>query len=238
MVTVDCGITDMEEVKWAVKAGMNVIITDHHTPPSAVPPAMAIVNPKLAHSSYPFVELAGVGVAYKLLQALFRSIGRDEELDGMTDLVAIGTVADVMPLLGENRYLVRQGLKQINTNPRLGVKEIITQAGSNIGNLGADSITWCLAPWLNASGRLEHAVLSYKLLMTDSPQEAHDLAVLLGQKNVERQRLTGEVLAEARKQVLAQGISHILIASSENYPLGVAGPVGTFSSLPARARAR
>src|SRR5208337_1013672 len=150
IVTVDCGITDVAEVKYANDLEMTVIITDHHTPPPLIPSAFAIVNPKLAGSKYPFNELAGVGVAYKVMQALMTSLGREEHMESQMDLVAIGTVADMVPLIAENRYLVKRGLKTINAALRLGVKEIITKAGLTIGNLDAESITWCLSPWLNA----------------------------------------------------------------------------------------
>ena len=223
VITVDCGITGLREVKRAKRMGLDIIITDHHTPLLEIPPAIAIVDPKLPNSNYPFSELTGVGVALKLLQALFQGVGKEEQLDELSDLVAMGTVADMAPLLGENRYLVKQGLRLINANPRLGIREMIAQAGLNIGNLDAESISWVIAPRLNAAGRLAHAMTSYKLLMTDSPQEAHQLAVHLEQQNAERQRLTTKVLAKAREQVLAQGISPLLIACDKDYPVGIAG---------------
>ena len=225
IITVDCGITDVEEVKYANKLGMSVIITDHHTPPPSLPPAFAIVNPKLTGSEYPFSELAGVGVAFKIMQALMTSIGKEDQMESQMDLVAIGTVADMVPLIGENRYLVKRGLKVLNNNPRLGIKEIITKAGLNLGNLDADSITWCLSPWLNASGRLEHAIASYQLLTTTSPQRARELAALLGQQNIERQRLTAKAMVEAREQIAAQGLSPLIMLLNKNFPLGIAGPV-------------
>ena len=225
VITVDCGITALSQVKKAKRMGLDIIITDHHTPPAVIPPAIAIVDPKLPNSNYTFSELAGVGVALKLLQALFQSIGKEEQVDELIDLVALGTVADMVPLLGENRYLVKQGLKLINTTPRLGVKEMLTQAGLPIGSLDTDTISWVIAPRLNAAGRLEHAMTSYELLMTDSPEEAHTLTMWLEGKNAERQRLTDKVLAKAREQVLAQGISPLLIASDSDYPAGIAGLV-------------
>jgi len=231
VITVDCGITALSQVKKAKRMGLDIIITDHHTPPEEIPPAIAIVNPKLPGSNYPFSELAGVGVALKLLQALFQGIGKEEQLDELTDLVALGTVADMVPLLGENRYLVKQGLKLINANPRLGVSAILTQAGLSIGSLDTEGISWVIAPRLNAAGRLEHAMTSYELLMTESPQEAHTLTMRLEEKNAERQRLTDRVLAKAREQVLAQGISPLLIASDSDYPVGITGLVaGKLSS--------
>ena len=225
VTTVDCGITALAEVKRAKRLGLDIIVTDHHTPLPEIPPAVATINPKRADSSYPFSELTGAGVAIKLLQALFQGIGKEEQLDELMDLAALGTVADMAPLWGENRYLVKQGLKLINATPRLGIREIISQAGLSIGSLDAESISWIIAPRLNAAGRLAHAMTSYKLLMTNTPQEARGLAIWLEQKNAERQRLTTKVLAKAREQILAQGISPMLIASDRDYPVGIAGLV-------------
>ncbi len=225
VITVDCGITALSQVKKAKRMGLDIIITDHHTPLPEIPPAVAVVNPKLPGSTYPFSKLTGVGVALKLLQALFQGMGKEEQLDELMDLVALGTVADMAPLLGENRYLVKQGLKLINTTPRLGIREMIAQTRLNTGSLDTESISWILAPRLNAAGRLEHAMTSYSLLMTDSPKEAHELTAWLEQKNAERQRLTTRVLASAREQILAQGISPLLTATDNDYPAGIAGLV-------------
>jgi len=225
VITVDCGITALSQVKKAKRMGLDIIITDHHTPLPEVPSALAIVNPKLPNSNYPYSQLTAAGVALKLLQALFQGVGKEKQPDELMDLVALGTVADMAPLLGENRYLVKQGLKLINTTPRLGIKEMITQAGLNIGSLDTESISWVLAPRLNAAGRLAHAMTSYKLLMTDSPQEASQLAIQLEEKNVERQKLTTKVLTKAREQILAQGISPLLVASDKDYPVGIIGLV-------------
>ena len=227
VITVDCGITALTEVKRAGRLGLDVIITDHHTPLEVLPPAVAIINPKLPHSNYPFSELAGVGVALKLLEALFQGIGEEQQLEGLIDLVALGTVADMVPLLGENRYLVKRGLKLINTSPRLGVREMIAQSRLNIGSVNTESISWNLAPRLNAAGRLAHAMTSYKLLMTTSPQEAHQLSTWLEQKNTERQRLTTKVLAQAREQILSKGILPLLVAGDRDYLAGVAGLVAS-----------
>ncbi|MBI4283779.1 MAG: single-stranded-DNA-specific exonuclease RecJ [Chloroflexi bacterium] len=225
VITVDCGISGLAEVKRARRLGLDIIITDHHTPTAELPPALAVVNPKLADSRYPFSELAGVGVALKLLQALFRGIGTEQQLEALSDLVALGTVADVVPLLGENRYLVKQGLKRLSNSPRLGIREIVTCAGLNSASLDTESISWAIAPRLNAAGRLEHAMTSYRLLTTDSPEEAHQLALWLEQKNDERQKLTTRTLDSAREQVLAQGILPLLIAGDRDYPGGIIGLV-------------
>ncbi len=225
VITVDCGITALSQVKKAQRMGLDIIITDHHTPLPEIPPALALVNPKLPNSTYPFSQLSGVGVALKLLQALLQGMGKEEQVNELMDLVALGTIADMAPLLGENRYLVKQGLKLINTAPRLGVKQMITQSRLNPGSLDAESISWVLAPMLNAAGRVAHAMSSYKLLMTDSPQEAEELSIWLEQKNTERQKLTQKALAKAREQVLAQEISTLLIASDKDYPAGIIGLV-------------
>jgi len=225
VVTVDCGITASAQVKDAKKMGLDVIITDHHTPSDEIPPAKAVINPKLPGSKYPFTELAGVGVALKLLQALFQGMGKEKLLYQLTDLVALGTIADMVPLLGENRYLVKRGLELLCASPRLGIRELMTQSGSNTAHLDTDSVSWTIAPRLNAAGRLEHAMGSYRLLMTDSPDEARGLAKWLEQKNDERQKLTATAMTKARQQVSAQGDSPVLIASGADYPAGIMGLV-------------
>jgi single-stranded-DNA-specific exonuclease len=223
VITVDCGITALEEAERARRLGLDLIITDHHSTLPEMPSAVAIINPKRADSDYGFSELTGAGVALKLLQALFQNLGKEGQLDELMDLAAIGTVADIAPLSGENRYLVKEGLKLMNTTPRLGLGEIISQTGLKPGNLSAESISWTIAPRLNAAGRLAHAMTSYKLLMTESPQEARDLASWLEEKNAERQRLTTRVLAIAREQIAAKGVSPLLVAADKDYPLGIAG---------------
>ncbi|MFC2020198.1 single-stranded-DNA-specific exonuclease RecJ [Chloroflexota bacterium] len=225
VVTVDCGITALSQVKRAKRLGLDIIITDHHTPSDEIPPAKAVINPKLPGSRYPFSELAGVGVALKLLQALFWGLGKEQQLNELLDLVALGTVADRVPLLGENRYLVKQGLEILSNSPRIGIREIMARSGSSATSLDSESISWTIAPRLNAAGRLEHAMNSYKLLMTDSPEEARELAQLLEQKNTERQKLTTKVLEKAREQVLNQLDLPILIASDSEFPAGIIGLV-------------
>jgi single-stranded-DNA-specific exonuclease len=154
VITVDCGVTDVAEAKKARELGLDLIITDHHTPLDEVPEAVAVINPKLKGSSYPFLHLAGVGVAFKLLQGIFRNLGIEERIDRVMDLVAIGTIADMSPPLGENRYLIKEGLKSINASPRPGIRELITQTRLEPGEINEDRISWVIAPCLNAAGRL------------------------------------------------------------------------------------
>jgi len=227
VITVDCGITSFPQIKKAQRRGLDIIITDHHTPPDEIPPAVAIVDPKLPGPNHLFTGLSGVGVAFKLLQALLQSIGKDEQLEKLTDLVAIGTIADMSPLLGENRYLVKEGLNIISTQPRVGLEEVIAQSGIKTARIDADKIAWVIAPCLNAAGRLAHASVGYDLLMTDSPAEARSLAQWMLQKNTERQKLTADTLGKARKQVVERGISELLVAEDDDYPLGVAGLVAS-----------
>ncbi|MDO8578444.1 MAG: single-stranded-DNA-specific exonuclease RecJ [Dehalococcoidales bacterium] len=224
VITVDCGITAVAEVKRAHKLGMDVIITDHHTPQSEVPSAAAVVDPKLP-GSRASSDLAGVGVALKLLQALFQSMGKAEQADNLLDFVALGTVADMMPLLGENRYLVSRGLKIINASPRLGIREIMLNSGSTTASLDAEAISWIIAPRLNAAGRLSHAMNSYRLLMTDSSKEARELAVWLEQTNAERQTLTTKAQAVARSRVLSRELTPLLFVSDPDFPTGICGLV-------------
>lgn len=227
VISVDCGITGAVPVKRAKRLGMDVIITDHHTPSAEIPPALAVVNPKLAGSCYPFVDLAGVGVAYKLLQAVYRGIGRESALEEVIDLVALGTVADLTPLLGENRYLVREGLHRMNTALRLGLKELLIRAGVQPGALGAENITWTIAPRLNTASRLDHALPSYELLTTDSPQRAQELAAWLEQKNGERQQMTVQAAGKAREQAIAAGLTPLLMVGDVDYPAGISGLIAS-----------
>ncbi|MFC1925962.1 single-stranded-DNA-specific exonuclease RecJ [Chloroflexota bacterium] len=222
VITVDCGISNLTEVDSARKSGLDIIITDHHVTPPALPPALAVVDPKREDSLYPFSQLAGVGVAFKLLQGLFQSLGKELPLEELLDVVALGTVADMVPLLGENRYLVKRGLKTLSRTRRLGLQELVNFAGLSLANLNAEDISWVLVPRLNAPGRLDHALPSYRLLVTDSSEEAHHLALELAQKNTRRQRLTEEFLGRAKEQ-LSGSDSPLLIAGGEDFPQGITG---------------
>jgi single-stranded-DNA-specific exonuclease len=225
VITVDCGVTDVAEVKQAKEMGLDVIITDHHNPLDVIPNAVAVIDPKLPGSAYPFLHLAGVGVAFKLLQALFKSVGKEEQADAVLDLVAIGTIADMSPPLGENRFLISEGLKHINRGPRPGVRSIINNTRLEAGKLDAESIGWVIAPCLNAAGRLADGLTGYKLLVTESESEAHELGAWLARKNEERQRLTVSTLLRAREQVIARGLPPLLITADREYPMGIAGLV-------------
>jgi len=226
VITVDNGITAFTEVEKAQRMGIDIIITDHHLQPSSLPPAKAVIDPKRSDSVYPFTELAGVGVAFKFLQALIKDSGRDELANRLLDLVALGTVTDMVPLIDENRYWVKRGLELLNNTERLGLQEMIRSAGLKPGGLTAESISWSLGPRLNAAGRLDDATTSYQLLLTENPQEAALLASELEEKNAERQQLVAELLDRARERIVTSGVDlPLLIAGDEDYPQGVMGLV-------------
>ncbi|MDD5486189.1 MAG: single-stranded-DNA-specific exonuclease RecJ [Dehalococcoidales bacterium] len=225
IITNDCGVSAVAETRLAKRKGVDVIITDHHNPAGELPAAVAVVNPKRNDSEYPFRELAGVGVSYKLAQALYDSIGKPGEAAEFLDLVALGTIADMMPLINENRYLVKHGLEKINSHPRLGVRMMMEFAGLAQGKVTSEDVSWALAPRLNAAGRLEHALGGYNLLITDDWKEAHRLAAKLEEQNLERQKMTLQACEDARAQILTKAPGNLLVASSHDYPAGIIGLV-------------
>ncbi len=227
VISVDCGVSAVLPVKKAARLGLDIVITDHHTPLAELPPAVAVIDPKLPGSLYSFNELSGVGVAFKLVQALSRSMGREPVADGPLDLVALGTVADMVTVLGENRYLVKQGLQILNRTPRPGIRELMSLTSGEDGRIDSETISWQLAPRLNAAGRLNHAIASYRLLTTASVEEARSLAAALHRQNQERQELTNKAARIAREQVIAHGIEPVLLAQDAEFPVGICGLVAS-----------
>ncbi|MBI2919433.1 MAG: single-stranded-DNA-specific exonuclease RecJ [Chloroflexi bacterium] len=235
VVTADTGTTALSEIAWAESQGLDIVVTDHHTPAATLPPALATINPRRAGSLYPFTELAGVGVALKLLQALGMDTATVHDSGGGSrhggtptafdpsagsglDLVALGTVADMMPLLGENRYLVHRGLDALKRNPRLGLRCLMAGAGLEPGQVDTETISFCLAPRLNAAGRLDHAMRSYSLLTATQKPEAERCAAALDALNKERQRRTGEVCRRAQ-EILAAQVGATDVAAIQESPL-------------------
>jgi single-stranded-DNA-specific exonuclease len=225
VITVDCGVTDLKEVQHAQDMGMDMIITDHHMPLRGLPRAVAVVDPKRKDSIYPYPDLAGAGVAFKFLQALFHKDSREKWLAGLLDLVVLATVADLVSVLGENRYLVKEGLRELNNTSRLGIQEMVKLAGLKPGELGAKDISWVLGPRLNAAGRMNNASTSYQLLTTKSPEEARLLALELEERNAQRQKLTNEVLSRAKEKLATKLHLPLLIDGDESYSVGVIGLV-------------
>jgi single-stranded-DNA-specific exonuclease len=226
IITVDTGITAIAEIQKARKMGIDIIVTDHHLPLASLPPALAVVDPKRSDSNCQSTELAGVGVAFKFLQALLKGSGREELVNSLLDLVALGTVTDMVPLTGDNRYWVKRGLELLNNTERLGLQEMMRSAGLKPGNLDTESISWILGPRLNAAGRLDDAATSYKLLLTQDPNEAASLVSELEEKNAKRQRLTSELLQRVRDKIIAARTDlPLLMIGEEDYPPGVMGLV-------------
>jgi len=225
VITVDCGVTDLAEVKQAREMGMDMIITDHHIPLGSLPRAIAVIDPKRKDSVYPYPDLAGAGVAFKLLQALFHKDSREKWLTRLMDLVVLATVTDLVTLVGENRYLVKEGLRELNRSSHVGIQEMVKLAGLKLSELDAQDISWILGPRLNAAGRMNNASTSYQLLTTQSPEEARLLALELEEKNAERQKLTKEVLSRAREKLAAKLYLPVLIEGDESYSIGVIGLV-------------
>lgn len=225
VITADSGTTCYPEVERAQKRGQDIIITDHHTTPDILPPAVALVNPKHPESAYPFADLAGVGVAFKFIQALLHSLGRSDAVTPALDLVTLGTVTDVAPMRGENRYFVTQGLKMLRQSRRPGLVGLIEQARLDPEAIDADTISWVLGPRLNAAGRVEHASLSYQLLVTGDAIEGRRIAAELEKRNQERQRLTEQALTVAREMALEQKDCRLLLVASRDFSIGVAGLV-------------
>ncbi|MGQ9517410.1 MAG: single-stranded-DNA-specific exonuclease RecJ, partial [Anaerolineae bacterium] len=234
VITVDCGIRSLEEVAFGRRLGLDIIVTDHHHVGERLPPALACINPRRPDSPYPFHELSGVGVAYKLAQALLRverqcpqgdSPPRLSEED-LLDLVALGTVADLVPLVGENRALVALGMRQLNQPARVGVQALLGEARLSPGRVNSSLVSWVLAPRLNAAGRLDSAMLSYALLAAQEPAEAARLARQLGQLNRQRQQLTQWALQLALSQLMAQEAGReLLFFAHPELPQGIVGLV-------------
>ena len=225
IITVDCGVSDLAETKQAQSMGIDMIVTDHHNPLPTLPSAVAVIDAKRQDSRYPFSELAGVGVAFKLAQALLYKHGEAQRLTDLLDLVALGTVADLVSLTGENRRFVKDGLKVLNTTGRVGLREMIQLAGLRQGQVDAEDIAWALGPRLNAAGRIDTATTSYRLLTTQSVAEARALARELEDSNRERKRVASEALCHAKQRLDGKFHLPLLMECDESYPVGVIGLV-------------
>lgn len=219
LVTVDCGVSNHAEAALARQLGMKVIITDHHALPPELPEADALTNPLL--DGYPCPHLCGAGVALKICQALLGMAAAEKRLD----LAAIATVADVVPLLGENRIIVREGLSRISSSSRPGLRALLRYAGVT-PPLAADHLAFRLGPRLNAAGRLESADIAARLLLTEDPAEADALAQKLEALNARRQALEKEITAAADAQARARedfAASRCLVVAGEGWNPGLIG---------------
>ena len=222
IITVDCGITAREEALYASSLGMDMVITDHHEcGVGELPQAIAVVDPKRPDCPYPDDGLAGVGVAFKLLCAVEGDA--QAVLEEYADLIATGTVADVMPLVGENRYIVRRGMEKLSKSPRPGIRALILEAGAQNRRMSASAVGFTIAPRINAAGRLGNADVAVQLLLTRDEQEAASLSAELCRLNRERQELEHDIWQEARAMLNAEPPSSPIVLAAENWHQGVVG---------------
>lgn len=238
LITVDCGIRSVNEVEYAISLGMDVIVTDHHTIGAKLPPAVAVINPRRRDDTGGYARLAGAGVAYRLAQSVLRAAAHhawcpltEEDVESiersLLELVAVGTVADMMPLLSENRSLVRRGLVQLNVTERPGLQELFSLAGVRLGAIDTAAISYRIAPRLNAAGRLASAQLAYRLLRTQDSAEGYALATELETLNDQRRAMTENAERVAEEQAL-KDLAHgrpLLTVSSPDIASGVVGLV-------------
>ncbi len=229
ILTVDCGIRSAAEVAHGIAHDLDIIVSDHHTADKVLPPALAVINPRQDECPYPFDGLAGVGVAFKLAQALLQTAESPPDLveEDLLDLVALGTVADMMPLRSENRRLVRRGLEVLNRGRRPGLIALGRVGGALPGAIDATAIGFRLAPRLNAAGRLGSAKLAYELLSTQDEAEATRLAQELEALNRERQSLTEQAVVQARKEIGADPSEDVILWTNGELRPGIVGLVAS-----------
>ena len=204
MVTVDCGSTAAAEVELASALGIDTIVTDHHTMSGMLPCASAVVNPKREESEYPYLGLTGAGLSYKLVEALWADLGKPLP-EHLLEIAALGTVADVGPLTGENRYIVKRGLELLNSTCHPGIEALIARSRLEKGKIDSRGVSFSLVPRLNASGRLGDAHVSLHLLTATTKEEAVSLADRLEQANDRRRELSQLAFAQAMEQVEREG---------------------------------
>lgn len=237
MITVDTGVTALDEVKFASSLGIDCVITDHHECLAQLPEALAIVNPRRSDSKYPFCELAGVGVVYKLLCAIEeRLVGNSDKVKKYIDLVAIGTIADVMPLVDENRLLVTEGLDMLNKAPRMGISSLLKAASQNdkknkaSQKITSSMISFTIAPRINAAGRIESAEKAVKLFLGRSASDADIMAEELCEINRRRQAEENRIIEEASQKIKDSfdfENDRVIVLAEENWHHGVIGIVAS-----------
>lgn len=231
IITVDCGISNWKEINKARELKIDVIITDHHNIPEKLPEAFCIINPHIPNSGFKSANLAGVGVAFKLVQALFEKINPDkqDQIKWMLDIVGIGTIADCVPLIGENRILVRYGLLVLSKTRRIGFQEMFKVGKIKISENDvpdARKVAFQIAPRINAAGRMDHASVSYNLILEKDRPKARSLALEVEDKNQERQKITAEIFREIK--ILAQNSfkdKNFIFTENEHWPVGILGLV-------------
>jgi single-stranded-DNA-specific exonuclease len=235
IISVDCGVANIEETKLANECGIDVIITDHHHLPDELPPAYAIIHP-LIDQKYPFKYLAGGGVGFKLAQALIKDSrsGVQEQYKEsfekwLLDLVAISTIGDMVPLIGENRTLVKHGLIVLSKTKNLGLQQLIEVANINVQKIDAYVVGFQIAPRINAAGRMAHANNAYQLLITENIEEAITISSQLNKRNTERQQFTEKLIQEAKARLgeVSDEIPILFVAGDKGWSAGLIGLVAS-----------
>ena len=224
LISTDCGANAVQEIALAAELGLDVIVTDHHIVNADLPGAAAALNPHHPGEPYPFADLAGVGVAYKLAEAVLLEADIETAVDSesLLDFVALGTVADVVPLRGENRWLVREGLRRLNDSPRTGMAALIAASGLEPGSVTSRDLGFRLGPRINAAGRMQDAGIGLELLLESDAVKAAAQAAVLDDLNRKRQQATEGVLGEISTTAAGTGP---IVAHGEDWPLGVLGLV-------------
>lgn len=229
VVTVDCGSLNQKEIMKANKLGLDVIVTDHHNVADVQPPAIAVINPKRQDSQYPFADLAGVGVAFKLVQALQTKLGglSNGQEKWLLDLVALGTVCDMVPLIGENRIYAYWGLKVLSKAKRLGLKALMLVSGIDAKSVDSRCLGFKLGPRMNAAGRLETAQYALNLLLCNDPINALEKAQYLDELNKNRQIDQNKIFKEAITQADRCTNDSVLVFSDPHWNHGIVGIVAS-----------
>ncbi|MEK7467060.1 MAG: single-stranded-DNA-specific exonuclease RecJ [Planctomycetota bacterium] len=238
LITVDCGTTNIEEVRLAQELGIDVIVTDHHEPMATVPAALAVLNPKMQDSGYPFLGLCGAGMAFKLVWALAKGIHGHNRITGplarffveSMALVSLGTIADVAPLVGENRVFATFGLAALGASQTPGIQALLRSAGLEGLPLNAGHVGFRIGPRLNAGGRMGSASIGVELLLTDSPHRAEDIVTDLEAANTERQKVEADILAQALQMVEEEHDLEndpVIVLADDRWHSGVIGIVAS-----------
>ena len=227
MITVDCGISAIEEIEYANSLGIETVVSDHHEVGDILPNALAVVDAKRKDSIYPFNQLAGVGVAFKLIQAISQKLELEEkEYLKYLDIVCVGTISDIVPLVDENRVIAKLGLKLVEVTKNMGLKTLLEASGYK--KTDSNTVSFGLAPRINACGRMGKEQEALKLFLTDNKEEAIEIAKKLNEYNRERQETEKEIFEQAVKQVEEQTQEkQVLVLGSQGWHHGVIGIVAS-----------
>jgi single-stranded-DNA-specific exonuclease len=229
-LAIDCGITAVDQIAYATECGLDVIICDHHEAGQTLPKALAVLDPIKPGEAYPFKSLSGCGVGFKLIQAIAQRLGDESLVMPFLDFVTLASTADIVPLTGENRVLVKIGLQLINTAPRPGIKALIESAGLRPGTITTGQIVFALAPRINAVGRLGDATRAVRLLTSEDPEEARELAQVLEEENRNRRRIDEDTFADAQQiaeECLDLEADPAIVLHQEHWHPGVVGIVAS-----------